>query len=412
MNYTENFREGLRSIQANMLRAVLTALIIAIGITSLVGILTAIDGIQSSVNNSFADLGANTFDIEVPQWRRRNRGLVQKQNPPITYRQAQSYHNEFKKKYDAKVSISSQVAGAVQAKYLNKKTNPNVQVQGVEDNYLTVKGYKLLSGRNLTRNDLDYSLNVTIIGDELAKNLFDKGSPIGKEISLMGGRYVVIGVLDKKGSLTGGGDDRVALVPLNNGRGMAANRALSFNITTSVANQTDPDIIMEEARGVMRRVRGDLIGKSDSFEMERSDSLAKDFEDITGYLRIGGFVIGIITLLGASIALMNIMLVSVTERTREIGIRKSLGATPRVIRIQFLMEAICICLLGALGGLVLGIAVGNVIANSISEKSSFIIPWVWMLMGIAISVFVGIASGIYPAIKASKLDPIDALRYE
>ncbi len=412
MNYTENFREGLRSIQANMLRAVLTALIIAIGITSLVGILTAIDGIQSSVNNSFADLGANTFDIEVPQWRRRNRGLVQRQNPPITYRQAQSYHNEFKKKYDAKVSISAQVAGAVQAKYLNKKTNPNVRVQGVEDNYLTVKGYKLLSGRNLTRNDLDYSLNVTIIGDELAKNLFDKGSPIGKEISLMGGRYVVIGVLDKKGSLTGGGDDRVALVPLNNGRGMAANRALSFDITTSVANETNPDVIMEEARGVMRRVRGDLIGKLDSFEMERSDSLAKDFEDITGYLRIGGFVIGIITLLGASIALMNIMLVSVTERTREIGIRKSLGATPRVIRIQFLMEAICICLLGALGGLVLGIAVGNVIANSISEKSSFIIPWVWMLMGIAISVFVGIASGIYPAIKASKLDPIDALRYE
>ena len=412
MNYTENFKEGLRSIQANMLRAVLTALIIAIGITSLVGILTAIDGIQSSVNNSFADLGANTFDIEVPQWRRRNRGLVQKQNPPITYRQAQSYQIEFKKKYDAKVSISAQVAGAVQAKYLNKKTNPNVLVQGIEDNYLTVKGYKLISGRNFTRNDLDYSLNVTIIGDELAKNLFEKNTPIGKEISLKGGRYVVIGVLDKKGSLTGGGDDRVALIPLNNGRGMAANRALSFDITTSVANQTDPDLIMEEARGVMRRVREDQIGKNDSFEMERSDSLAKDFEDITGYLRIGGFVIGIITLLGASIALMNIMLVSVTERTREIGIRKSLGATPRVIRVQFLMEAICICLLGALGGLVLGIAVGNVIANSISDKSSFIIPWLWMFMGIAISVFVGIASGIYPAIKASKLDPIDALRYE
>ena len=412
MNYTENFKEGLRSIKANMLRAVLTALIIAIGITSLVGILTAIDGIQSSVNNSFADLGANTFDIEVPQWRRRNRGLVQKQNPPITFRQAQSYQNEFKKKYDAKVSISAQIAGAVQAKYLNKKTNPNVLIQGIEDNYLTVKGYKLMSGRNFTRNDLDYSLNVTIIGDELAKNLFEKNTPIGKEISLKGGRYVVIGVLSKKGSLTGGGDDRVALIPLNNGRGMAANRALSFDITTSVANEADPDLIMEEARGVMRRVREDQIGKNDSFEMERSDSLAKDFDDITGYLRIGGFVIGIITLLGASIALMNIMLVSVTERTREIGIRKSLGATPRVIRVQFLMEAICICLLGALGGLVLGIAVGNVIANSISEKSSFIIPWLWMLMGIAISVFVGIASGIYPAIKASKLDPIDALRYE
>ena len=169
---------------------------------------------------------------------------------------------------------------------------------------------------------------------------------------------------------------------------------------------------MEEARGIMRRVRNDRIGAKDSFEIESADAIAKDFEEVSGYLRMGGFGIGIITLLGAAIALMNIMLVSVTERTREIGIRKSLGATPRLIRLQFLIEAIVVCILGGIGGLILGIAIGNLIAGLISENASFIVPWFWMLIGIFVCVIVGIISGIYPAIKASRLDPIEALRYE
>ena len=414
MNLLENVREGLRSIQSNMLRTVLTALIIAIGITSLVGILTAIDGMQSSVNNSFADLGANTFDITGPQpFRRRSGGVRDKDYPPISYRQAQKYKTEIKERYNANVAISANVRGAAQIKFKSKQTNPNSLIVGVDDNYLAIKGYKLISGRNLSPTDLDNGLNVVIIGSEIAQKLFEgKLNPLNQQIVMLGKPYKVVGVLDKKGSLTGSGDDRVLLVPLENGRALAANRQLTFNITTSINTTENRELIMEEARGIMRRVRNDRIGAKDSFEIESADAIAKDFEEVSGYLRMGGFGIGIITLLGAAIALMNIMLVSVTERTREIGIRKSLGATPRLIRLQFLIEAIVVCILGGIGGLILGIAIGNLIAGLISENASFIVPWFWMLIGIFVCVIVGIISGIYPAIKASRLDPIEALRYE
>lgn len=410
----ENIEEGLRSIQSNLLRTVLTAMIIAIGITSLVGILTAIDGIQGSVNSSFADLGANTFTV-------RNRddddfrqgGRRSKQYPAVTYRQAKTFADKFKASYQATASLSADIAGAVQVNYRSNKTNPNSNVVGSDDQYLGINGYKIDLGRNLDKNDLEKSLNVAVLGQEIARKLFERNDPINKEITFMGSRYKVVGVLAKKGSLGGNNNsDRLILIPLESGRGLAANRTLTYNITASAPNATDGDLIVEEARGIMRRIRGDELGKEDSFTIDRADAMVKDFADISGYLRIGGFVIGTVTLLGAAIALMNIMLVSVTERTREIGIRKSLGATPRVIRMQFLIEAIVVCILGGIGGLILGIIVGNSITGLISENSTFVVPWLWMAVGITICVMVGVLSGIYPAIKASRLDPIEALRYE
>ena len=412
MNLLENIREGLRSIAGNRLRTILTSLIIAIGITSLVGILTAIDGLQNSVNSSFAGLGANTFSIVAREDNFRQRGMVRKQDEPIDYFDAVQFKRRFP--YGATLSVSTVASGAAQAKFGSRKTNPNVQLIGGDAAYMGVKGYTLQRGRNLTQNDAAYGLNVAVMGSEVAGTLFEqKINPLNQVVRVAGVQFKIVGVLAKKGGLSGGGDDRIVLIPLDKARALAGSQRQTFDITASVPSVSDQDEAIGEARGVMRQVRRDPLGQPDSFDIQRADDLAKETENITGYLRIGGFGIGFITLLGAAIALLNIMLVSVTERTREIGIRKSLGATPQRIREQFLIEAIVICILGGLGGVILGLGIGNVIAALVSQgKGGFVVPWVWMGLGIVVCVAVGLFAGIYPAIRASKLDPIEALRYE
>lgn len=415
MNLKENIFESLRSIRSNLLRTVLTAAIITFGITALVGILTAIEGMQGSVNKSFEGLGANSFDIKVEQNNgRRMRGIAKKQQKPIYFKQAIRFKDKFSNQTNAFVSIYTFASQNETIKYLSAKSNPNILVVGIDENYMGLKGYKFQSGRNISNIDRNYTNRVVIIGNEIALKMFPNTNPLNKEITLMGEKYSVIAVLEKKGSITGGGDDRVALIPLECARNYDNNGRYSYEISTSVPNSTNIDYTIGEATAVMRGVRSDKVYEENSFKIERSDALLKNFDEVTGYLRIGGFGISFITLLGASIALMNIMMVSVTERTREIGVRKALGASQKQIRMQFLIEAIVICIMGGLAGILLGITAGNVVSYFLAGQGGgvFVIPWNWILLGFTVCIIVGLISGYYPAHKASKFDPIESLRYE
>lgn len=410
MNYQENVREGVRSVQANLLRSILTALIIAIGITALVGILTAIDSIQASVDNSFAQLGVNSFDIEGTSSRGRRRGRNERVYPPIKYKEAKAYKDRLT--FKAKVSITARITGIAEIKFRSKKTTPNSRVIGTNENYIVTKGYNFKRGRNFSPTEIMKGANVGIIGDDLAKTLFEKENPLNKLISVMGKRIRVIGVLKKiGGSFGGSGNDRAVLIPIELAYRIPTRSKPTYNITTSLDGPMDFMVAMGEAESLMRQIRKDELGRPNSFEIARSESVADRMKNITGYLKIGGGVVGFITLLGAAIGLMNIMMVSVTERTREIGVRKALGATPFLIRQQFLVEAIVVCLLGGLVGVFLGILVGNVISSALGA-GGFIVPWMWIFVGLVTCVIVGIISGFYPAFKASKLDPIESLRFE
>lgn len=411
MNLIENIRESLRSIRSNLLRTVLTGLIISIGIMSLVGILTAVDGMKHSLEQTFSSLGANSFDIrrKGSNFRGHQQGRNEKVYPEITYDQARRYKELMED--NGRISLSARVSGATVVKSRLDKTNPNINVVGGDENYLLNQNLNLGGGRGFSSFELENGTNVAIIGSELQEKLFPKVEPVGEYISMLGRRFKVVGTLEKKGGSMGGGGDRTIIIPLETGRQVPQNGNLNFDIKTAINKPEELNFVMGEATGTMRSVRQDPLGQEDSFEIRRSDSMLESLNEISGYLKVGGFIIGFITLLGASVGLMNIMMVSVNERTREIGVRKALGATSLQIRQQFLIEAVVICILGGLLGIFLGIMIGNGIASLIGD-GGFIVPWVWVMVGLTICILVGVFSGSYPAYKASKLDPIESLRYE
>lgn len=407
----ENIRISLEAIKSHLLRSILTVLIIAFGIMALVGILTAIDSIKYSLTENFAMMGANSFTI-----RNRDLNIVIGGGPrnsnrfkSISFKEAM----EFKKTFDFPVttSISTIGTGTATIKYQSEKTDPNVRVVGSDENYFSNSGLEIAQGRNFTINEVFYGNSVVIIGNEIASKVFKKGvDPVGKVISVGPGKYRVIGVLKEKGSSAGPSADRSCIVPITNVRQYFSRPNRSFTISVMTSKQADVEPAVGEAIGLFRVIRGDRIGQDDSFGIVKSDSVANMLIETMSYITLAATFIGLITLLGAAIGLMNIMLVSVTERTREIGIRKAVGATRKTIRNQFFVEAIVIGQMGGALGIVLGILIGNVL--SLVAGGKFIVPWQWILLGTGLCFLVAIVSGIIPANKAAKLDPIESLRYE
>jgi putative ABC transport system permease protein len=404
------------------LRTGITVAIIAFGIMALVGINTAIEAMKQKFTESFSAMGANGFTIHNKRWfnfdgggvKSKRKGLKEKKsnaNIPISRLQAETFLSRFS--FPAAVSLNiSGVSDAV-VSLGNRKTNPNVRVVGGDPNYVELNGFNLATGRNLNGLDVQSGRNVVLLGSGIAEKFFGKNpeAPLEKIININNLPFRVVGVLESKGSSFGMSYDNMVITSYNNVRRLFSVSAnASFNIQVKVADVKQIDGAIDQAEGVFRPVRRLEVTEADNFNIDKSDSfvalLLKNLSFITG----AAVVIGLITLLGAAVGLMNIMLVSVTERTKEIGLVKAIGGRQKNVRQQFLIESVLISLIGASFGVVLGVLVGNVFSLVLSTR--FVLPWGWMIGGLAVCSLVGLLAGLYPAVKASRLNPIEALRYE
>jgi putative ABC transport system permease protein len=409
--FWENLRISVRAIQSNRVRAVLTICIIAIGIMALVGILTAIDAIKSSLTNQFTMMGANSFSITSRGMNIMVNGESAyrvKNHSRISYREAMEFKERFTE--PALVSVSFTASGGTTIKYGSEETNPTVYLKGVDENYLGVSGNEVSSGRNFSTEEIQLNRRIILIGSEVVKDIFISDvDPVGKELSVAGLKFVVAGVLKSKGS-SAVSSDNICFIPITTGRQYYSVPNMNFSITVMPVNPANLDIMTGEAEAVFRIVRNlDPRDESD-FNITKSDNIVALLLKNLRYVTLAATIIGLVTLFGAAVGLMNIMLVSVSERTREIGVRKAVGAKPRTIKNQFLFESILIGQLGGIFGIILGILIGNIVSSML--KSDFIIPWLWVMMGVVVCFIVGVVSGYAPALKAANIDPIEALRYE
>lgn len=407
MNLLENIKLALRAIRSNLLRTVLTILIIAFGIMALVGILTAIESLKSSLNSSFSFMGANTFTIHA-KWNQMHEEN-EKPGPPVLFSDAIEFQRRYT--FPSSVSLGMLFTGIATVEHGSKKSNPNVAGFAVDENYLTTQGYEIGSGRFFTPQEVEQGQPVIILGKDVVDKIFlPNEDPLNEYVTVGPIRYRVIGVLKPKGSSMMQSSDRAYLIPLMNAKRNFIGQNWSWDVGITIASVDQLPAAIDEARSLMRNIRRLRLNEEDDFDIEKSDQLANQLFSQLVYIRGAALLIGVITLFGAAIGLMNIMLVSVTERTMEIGVSKALGAKRKTIRGQFLTEAIVICILGGLLGIILGILIGNLL--SLVLGGNFIIPWPWIFGGITFCFIVGLVSGLYPAIKASRLDPIEALRYE
>lgn len=409
--FKENVRIAFDSIKSQLLRTILTVMIIAIGITALVGILSAVSALENTISNDFASMGANTFNLQRYEFETQSRGGNEREkvNPILSYREVRTFKENFIFP-KTQTSISFNGTRNAEVKYESEKTDPEVSVLGVNENYLVNSGLKLENGRDFNIFDIPNNNKVAIVGADFADGLLKNINPINKTISVRGVKFQVIGILESKGSTFGNNQDLRVLIPIETARSIFTQPNINYNISVKVNDKELMESAQNEAIVTFRNIRGLSPVEENNFGIEKSDDLINRILSITNYLNYAAWIISIITIFGSSIALMNIMLVSVAERTREIGIRKALGAKKSTIATQFFMETLIIGQLGGLLGIILGILIGYGVASV--ANFDFVTPWKAMLWATGITILVAILAGSYPANKAAKQDPIESLRYE
>ena len=407
----ENIRIAFDSIKSQLLRTTLTVLIIAIGIMALVGILSGVSALENTISSNFSSMGSNTFNIRNNEFavERQSSRERQKVNPIINYQNMKDFEDNYDFPFTS-VGVSYAGTASAEVKYETKKTDPDIAVFGYNEHFFENSGLEIKNGRPMNVFDTKNASSVCVIGSDLVDLLFPDDNPVGEIISLRGSKFKVIGVFKSKGSTFGNSADSRVLMPLQKARSIYPNGNVNYNLSIKVDNKDMLEAAKEDAILTFRNIRGLKPIEKNNFGVVQSDDLLVRATQNINALYIAAWIISIITIFGSTIALMNIMLVSVSERTREIGVRKALGAKSKTIAFQFFMETIIIGQLGGILGIILGILIGWIVAKAF--ELDFSTPWVAMIWATSIAFIVAVVSGLYPATKAAKLDPIESLRYE
>lgn len=406
----ESVAMAFDSIWSHKLRSSLTLLGILIGVFSIIAVMTVLRVLDSHAEASLTQLSPHTFTV--------------KRTPPFVFSSPSERRKVWQRKeitMDQGLTVARKAelpvsvgleenfrSGVVRSRYV--ETNPDIELKGITPEVFSARNWNIGEGRALQQADVDSARLVCVLGSGLAKRVFPHGSGVGDRITFEGLAYRVVGVLESKGQLMGGDQDTFVLVPLTTALQRYAGRRVSVSILVQAAGPERYEDTMDEVRGLLRVLRKTPPGAEDDFEVISNDSLMKQFRDVTFAVRTGAGIISSIALLAAGVGIMNIMLISVTERTKEIGIRRAVGAPKRMILTQFILEAIVLCLIGGLAGVFLGVAAGNIVPMVFD--ASVVLPFDWMAYGVGICTVVGVVFGAYPAIKAANVDPIEALRYE
>jgi putative ABC transport system permease protein len=407
MLIAEIFRLAFSSLTANKLRSSLTVLGIAVGVFSVIGVMTFINGMRGSIESGLNVLGANSFQISkfpaisFSDWNRfRNRR-------DVTYAIA----NRFKDLMGDSAKVNLQIGrGGQTVIFRDRRTNPNVRLMGTDENYVTALNFEIAAGRNLGADDVEYGRPVCLLGSDVVQKLFPDEEALGKVVRMNGQNYTVVGLLAPKGSAFGGNPDALVMTPISRFLAVYGRSMRSINLNVQALNQAELTATQDKAVGMMRLVRGLHPEDLNDFEIFSNESLIEAFNKIADVVAAGALIISAIALLASGVGVMNIMLVSVTERTKEIGIRKSIGAKKRSILLQFLSEAVALSLIGGIAGVAVGVGGGNAAAYFMNTAITF--PWMWAGIGLGVCGGIGVIFGLYPAWKAASLDPIEALRYE